>query len=180
METVSQKPEVASPELREERVVALLRTPYLAALSEIDARLRPDFPDLRPAHFIVFQMVVQPPGGSRLTDLARRARMTKPSMLELVDALERGGYLERVPDPRDRRAKLIRLTAHGAAAYERGFQAVDQLEASWAARLGSDRFALLLALLRDLMAALGRGDKDPDDGGPASDETVLPVDAVAT
>ena len=138
------------------RVVALLRGPYLAALAQIHAQLQATFPDLRPAHFIVFQLIEHPPAGSRLTELAQPAQMTKPAMLELVDALERGGYVERHPDPVDRRAKLIRLTSRGVEAYACGLQAVDQIEAAWTQSLGDERFAQLVALLRDL-AALGGG-----------------------
>ena len=46
-----------------------------------------------------------------MSELARRAQITKQSMSELVAHLERHGYVERVPDPDDRRAKLVRATA---------------------------------------------------------------------
>jgi DNA-binding MarR family transcriptional regulator len=51
--------------------------------------------------------------GSRLSELAAQARMTPPAMSELVDDLQRLGIVERRPDPRDRRAKLICLTDAG-------------------------------------------------------------------
>jgi DNA-binding MarR family transcriptional regulator len=154
------------------RIVALLRAPYLAALAQMHTQLRSDFPELRPAHFIVFQVIEHPPAGSRLTELAQRAQMTKPAMLEWVDALERGGYVERHPDPGDRRAKLIRLTPRGVDAYESGLQAVDQIEAAWAHHLGDDRFAQLVALLRDL-AALEDGQPDAAPDGRAMMEAVI-------
>jgi DNA-binding MarR family transcriptional regulator len=147
----------------DQRIVSLLRAPYLAALTEVEDRLRTAFPDLRPAHFIVFQLIARPPAGSRLTELAERARMTKPSMLELVDALELRGYVERIPDASDRRAKLIRLTPRGMAAYQGGFDAVNDIQANWAAHLGDDKFAQLFALLTDLNNALGLGDPSADD-----------------
>src|SRR5262245_1013634 len=74
------------------------------------------FADQRPAHQQVFAHV--PPEGIRLTGLAERARMTKQAMAELVADLERLGYLERRPDPVDRRAKRIGLTAEGRDAVE--------------------------------------------------------------
>jgi DNA-binding MarR family transcriptional regulator len=151
----------------DQRIVSLLRGPYLAALSEIETRLAATFPDLRPAHFIVFQLIELPPGGSRLTELADRARMTKPSMLELVDGLEQRGYVERTPDASDRRAKIIRLTPRGLAAFEGGFHAVNDLQADWARRLGDDRFELLFTLLQDLNGALGL--REPGSGGPATE-----------
>ena len=54
------------------------------------------------------------PEGSRLTELAERARMTKQSVGEVATDLEQRGYVERVPDPADGRAKIIRLTERGA------------------------------------------------------------------
>src|SRR5688572_32911633 len=50
------------------------------------------------------------PDGSRVSDLAEQARVTKQSAAFLVEQLEAAGYVERVPDPTDRRARLVRLT----------------------------------------------------------------------
>src|SRR5262252_2106884 len=69
------------------------------------------FDDVRPAHTAVFQHIDAE--GSRLTDLAERAQITKQSMGYLVDYLEERGYLERRPDPSDRRVALIFLTERG-------------------------------------------------------------------
>ena len=54
--------------------------------------------------------------GSRLTDLAEQAQVTKQTASLLIAALEREGLVERVPDPADGRARLIRLTPKGLAA----------------------------------------------------------------
>ena len=54
--------------------------------------------------------------GSRLTDLAARSGFTKQSVGEAVAELQKLGYVERVPDPADRRAKIIQLTPHGREA----------------------------------------------------------------
>src|SRR5438132_8204940 len=91
---------------------ALLRGPARAIVDRI-ARDLPaaGFTDLRPAHFVVFQHIQ--PTGSRLTELAELAQITKQSMGYLVDDLEQRGYVERVPDPRDGRARPVRLTARG-------------------------------------------------------------------
>ena len=78
--------------------------------------------------------------GSRLSDLARMARMTVPAMLELVDDLERLGYAQRRPDPSDRRAKLIVLTDQGWAAMRTGQRIIADLEREYAEALGRDRF----------------------------------------
>src|SRR5215469_11091113 len=69
------------------------------------------FEDVRPAHTAVFQHIDAE--GTRLTDLAERAQITKQSMGYLVDYLEERGYLERRPAPDDRRVALICLTDRG-------------------------------------------------------------------
>lgn len=106
------------------------------------------FSDLRPGHGCVFSNVDEE--GSRLTDLAERSGLTKQSVGEAVADLERHGYVERVPDPQDGRAKIIRLTAHGAealAAANRGFA---DIERRYAAALGEQRYAQFRAALEDL------------------------------
>src|SRR5262245_23656029 len=71
------------------------------------------FTDFRAAFHPVFQWCR--PEGSRLTELAERAGVTKPSMSEIIDVMVRLRYVERVPDPPDRRASLIRRTERGWA-----------------------------------------------------------------
>src|SRR5436190_1632860 len=63
---------------------------------------------LRPKHGAVIANIDS--GGTRPSVLAARAGMARPAMGELVDELEAAGYVQRVPDPDDRRAKLIRPT----------------------------------------------------------------------
>ena len=69
------------------------------------------FDDLRPAYSPVFQHMER--RGTRIGVLAERARMTNQSMGYLVDALERRGYVERRPDPADRRAAVVVITDRG-------------------------------------------------------------------
>src|SRR4051812_21713187 len=101
---------VHPPSGRPMQMGLLLKLPYVALERHLSARLHAlGFGDLRPAHYAVFQSLV--PQGSRLTELAERAGMTKQSMGYLVDYLEDHGYLRRVPDPQDQRAQVIRTTA---------------------------------------------------------------------
>ncbi|MEA2428931.1 MAG: hypothetical protein QOF37_2559 [Thermoleophilaceae bacterium] len=93
---------------------------------------------VRPPHTHVSAYVKA--GGSRLTDLARDARMTGPAMLELVDDLERLGYAERRPDPSDRRAKLVTLTGKGWTAMHLAQSIIADLEAEYARAVGVKRF----------------------------------------
>jgi DNA-binding MarR family transcriptional regulator len=66
---------------------------------------------LRPSHGAVFQYLDDT--GMTVSVLAERAQMTKQAMAELVQHLETHGYVVRVPDPSDRRAKLVQPTERG-------------------------------------------------------------------
>lgn len=133
---------------------ALLRIPREAALRQVLAGLAAaGFGDVRPATFTVFQHM--PPEGMRLTALADAALMTKQSMGYLVDDLEMLGYVERVPDPADRRAKLVRLTARGRQVDQTVREVIRRMEADWAARMGESDYQRLLQLLRTLIAIMG-------------------------
>ena len=96
----------------------------------------------------VFQRIAA--GGSRLTDLAAAAQMTKQSAGFLVDQLEAHGYVERVPDPRDARARLVRLTARGREVVEVARPVQQSIEAEWVEHLGLERAQELYATLAEL------------------------------
>lgn len=108
--------------------------------------------DVRPAHYAVFRYLK--PEGSRVTELAREARMTKQSMGELVFYLERRGYVERRPDPRDRRARVVIVTAKGRKGYRAAVGRVAEIEAALAERLGGERLEELAVLLGKIAAYL--------------------------
>jgi DNA-binding MarR family transcriptional regulator len=91
--------------------------------------------------------------GTRLTELADRAQVTKQTASLLVAALEREGLVERVPDPDDGRARLIRLSARGRAAAQRAMEVVIGVEREWAEHLGpelTDRLREGLVRLREV------------------------------
>jgi DNA-binding MarR family transcriptional regulator len=91
--------------------------------------------------------------GSRLTDLATQARMTRPAMAELVDDLQRLGIVERKPDPTDRRAKLICLTDQGWTAMRTGHQIIARLEAEYAQLIGPQSFETMCQSMQALLDA---------------------------
>ena len=76
--------------------------------------------------------------GSRLTELADRAQVTKQTASLLVAALEREGLVERVPDPSDGRAQLIRLCARGREAATHAMHVVRGVEREWTEHLGEE------------------------------------------
>ena len=90
------------------------------------------------------------PDGTRLSVLADRAQIAKQTATALVDKLERGGYVERVLDPSDGRARLVRLTARAQAALPIARAEEARIEAEWEAHLGTRRMRQLRAALLDL------------------------------
>jgi DNA-binding MarR family transcriptional regulator len=133
---------------------ALLRVPYLAVVDNTFNGLRAaGFDDVTHAHLTVFQHI-NAQKGSRLIDLADSAQITKQSMSYLVDYLEAQGYLERVADESDGRARLIHLTSRGQALHATALRIVRELEARWREHLGNERMNYLLDALRDLTTML--------------------------
>lgn len=106
------------------------------------------FEGVRPGHGCVFRFI--DPGGSRLTDLAARSGFTKQAVGEAVTELESLGYVERVQGPVDRRVKIIRLTARGAAAQAEAGRIFGEIEQEWADELGAERVAALRETLQDI------------------------------
>jgi len=88
--------------------------------------------------------------GTRLVVLADRARIPKQTALALVNGLEAAGYVERVPDPSDGRARLIRLTAHGQGVLPVAMAEEARIEADWQALLGTRRLQALRKALWEL------------------------------
>ena len=128
---------------------ALLRAPAQAISSRIAADLAAvGHGDLRPAHFTVFQYL--PADGAHATVLAERAQMTKQSMGALIDYLAQRGYVERIPDPADQRARVVRRTARGWAVERVARTSLQQLEGEWEAYLGAGRMREFRAVLVDL------------------------------
>ncbi len=127
----------------------LVRQPYLAISAELQRRLATaGFGDLRPAHLVIFQHVA--PEGTRITTLADRAQLTKPSITYLVNSLEQLGYVERVPDPSDKRASIVRFTERGWRQVRTALKILGDIEDEWARHLGRRKFAALRRGLLDL------------------------------
>lgn len=140
---------------------ALLRIPFQQTVARVQQRLQEaGYTDLRPAHFVVMQHMR--PEGMRVTELAQRAQMTKQSMGALVDYAEERGYVERTPDPSDKRAWLIRLTPRGRETEHIARAAIGELEVEWAHQLGEERFAMLRSALQDLVTLVESHDEEID------------------
>jgi DNA-binding MarR family transcriptional regulator len=131
----------------------LLRDPSLVAQDVVARELaRRGYEDLRPALLAVGQHVRS--DGTRITELAERAQLTKPTVVVAVDELVRLGYVERSPDPADGRAKLVVATERGRAAEQASREIIAELRDAWAAQLDAgdlDQLEGLLRRLRDVL-----------------------------
>ena len=105
--------------------------------------------DLRP---MTAQALVPLLGGGRhASELATTLRVSRQAVAQMVANLERGGYVERVDDPGDARAKLICLTARGRAAVRVLWDGSRALEEEWAELLGRERLQELRSMLATLL-----------------------------
>src|SRR5262245_2278132 len=128
---------------------ALLRIPWETVRRRMLERLHErGFDDLDAAHLTVF--LFPGPQDAKPSELATRLRASKQSINHLLGQLERLGYLERRDHPDDLRSRRIHVTARGKAAGLLMRQTVEEVEREWEKRLGSQRFALLRDLLREL------------------------------
>jgi DNA-binding MarR family transcriptional regulator len=113
------------------------------------------FPDLRPAHSSLLRNMSE--GGSRITELAAHAQMTKQSMGYLADSLAAAGYVALEPDPTDGRAKRVQLTDKGRAAGNTLVRLSAEIEQEFAALIGAPEMAQLRDLLERLTDRLIEG-----------------------
>jgi DNA-binding MarR family transcriptional regulator len=134
---------------------ALLRRCHQEVIRHLDAGADELGPLARQSPLL--QPLSEHPEGLRITQLAEMAGITKQSMTEFVDGLEAAGYLERVADPTDGRARLVRFTRRGWKAAARARERVREVEARWVERVGAARVEALRATLRAIVA----GQEDP-------------------
>jgi DNA-binding MarR family transcriptional regulator len=121
-------------------------------MAELHQRLHEEgYPDIRPGHGCVFRFIDDE--GSRLTDLAERSGFTKQAIGEVAADLESLGYIERIPDPEDGRAKTIRLTKAGSDAHAAGLRIFADIERRWAEQFGEERIAQLRETVELLLTA---------------------------
>jgi DNA-binding MarR family transcriptional regulator len=131
-----------------------------AAVKRLFARLRErGFEHVREGHGCVFGFI-DIENGSRLTELAERAGLTKQAVGEAANELERLGYVERLPDPKDKRAKIIKLTPSGLDACLTGRRIFAEIEREWAEEFGEE----LIAALRDAVERIAASEREAATG----------------
>jgi DNA-binding MarR family transcriptional regulator len=107
------------------------------------------FDDIRPSHSVGVLRTIDP-DGTRPGELARRAGVTPQAMAEFVRHLEERGYVERVRDPTDGRARLVRLTPRGREASAAAHVVFAGIEDRWKRTLGAQRYKQLKEMLGEL------------------------------
>src|SRR5512134_1254199 len=93
--------------------------------------------------------------GRPLRELARELAISAQACGQLADLVEAAGYLERRPNPQDRRSKLVRLTPRGRALAEQGVRLILESEAEYAALVGPAAFRRFTGALAALYRGLG-------------------------
>jgi DNA-binding MarR family transcriptional regulator len=131
----------------------LLRLVYQYHSRDIEAALQEaGFDDIRPAAANVFPFV--PEDGISVSRLADLAQVRKQSMAQAVEQLERSGYVERRPDPRDHRSRLVFLTDRGALVPPVTHAAAARVEQRWAELTGPEDLEMLRGGLLRLLIEL--------------------------
>jgi DNA-binding MarR family transcriptional regulator len=108
--------------------------------------------------------------GSRPSELAAHAGVTRQAITKLVDELERLDLVRRDPDPNDGRGVIIRYTDRGRAGVAIARKRQLALERAYAAQVGADRWAEVRSTLETLF-----GDDPPQDPSPpAASDPIQP------
>src|SRR6476646_10425739 len=143
---MSSPPFAPSARPAEMLIGALLRVPAQVIHRRIIAELNAaGFEELRVPHMAVLQF--PGPDGVRPGVLAERAGISKQAMNQLLRSLEGLGYLARSAAPDEGRARIVRLTKRGRAAYEKIHEILRDIEREWSTELGPKDFTQLKKLL---------------------------------
>jgi DNA-binding MarR family transcriptional regulator len=118
------------------------------------------FDDIKPHHANIFTFV--PPEGIQVSQLTELAHVRKQSMTQTVEELEKLGYVERRPDPNDKRGRLVFLTERGRKVSPIARAAGKLVDQHWAELTSSEEIETLRKALRSVLAATARKDEDSD------------------
>jgi len=137
----------------------LLRLVHQRWTQAVEAALeQAGFGDVRPSHANVFTFMR--PEGVQVSELTRLAHVRKQTMAQAVEELERGGYVERRPDPADRRARLVFLTRKGRSVQPVAVAAGQRVDESWSALTSPAQIDDLRRALHRLLSQLDERSAD--------------------
>jgi DNA-binding MarR family transcriptional regulator len=151
------------------RITYLMRALHQHYTQFIGAALRDaGFADIRPGD--AKALVFVPAEGIPVGELAAHAAVRKQTMRETVDQLERAGYVESRPNPRDGRSRLVFLTEHGRAAQPVARTAGDRAEAHWSQLTSPGEVEALRSGLLRLIQAIDAASPQPSEEHVGSGE----------
>ncbi len=131
----------------------LLRQLHQQWTHSVDAALdEAGFDDIRPSHSNIFAFT--PPEGVQVSELTKLAGVRKQSIAQAVEELERLGYVERRPDPSDKRARLVFLTLRGQSVRPVAVAAGRRVQDRWEEVMGREDIDTLGHLLQELLGRL--------------------------
>jgi DNA-binding MarR family transcriptional regulator len=160
---ISQAPvniSMSEKSLHHDSLGLLLRLTYQQWTLAVDTRLAEEgFGDIRPHHANVFTFV--PPEGIQVAELTKLAHMRKQSMTQIVEEMEKLCYVERRPDPNDKRARLVFLTERGKGVKPVAIAAGQGVDALWSERTSPEEIEALRTSLKSILTRLE--EKTPTD-----------------
>ncbi|NIJ13845.1 DNA-binding MarR family transcriptional regulator [Saccharomonospora amisosensis] len=147
--------------MQEGAIPALLAMAFRAVMDRVHEQLAGEgFTDVRPAHGFVFQYLSTHPAATAV-ELGEHLGITKQAAVQLVDELDRRGYVERRPHPHDRRSRVVALTPRGWHCIRRVVEAWTGIEQEWARLIGTERLRELHDDLVTLTDHTGDGRRVP-------------------
>jgi len=141
---------VSTTEPRGHELPLLLLQGFRVLIDGLHAELaRQGHPEVRPVHGFVLQAVGD---GCTAVELGRRLGVSKQAAAKHIETLDALDYLRRDADPRDGRARIVRLTGRGVDCIARSARIFDDLRAGWVASVGAGRLSALEDDLRTVTA----------------------------
>ena len=137
--------------MAEQGLSRLLLEAFRAVDAEVGSALADrGSPELSPGHAAALLLIDR--RGTRLTELAARAGITKQAMMQVLDDLEAEGFVRRQADPRDARAKVVKLTAKGVRGRAEARRVISAVDARVRRNLGGRRYDAMREALESLAA----------------------------
>lgn len=135
----------------------LLRLLHQQWTQAIDTALdEAGFIDIRPSHSNV--LAFTPSSGIQVSELSKLSKTRKQSITQAVEELEKLGYVERRPDPRDKRGRLVFLTVRGQAVQPTAMAAGKRIQQNWESVAGKENIDVLTSTLQLVLEKLPRGE----------------------